>query len=326
MSWSPSPSCWGSLHRSNRINPFTDEPSRPSVFVSSRLFIKQRIHNKAVRMKYITFSGSGLLTGLAIMLSRFGVETDAKQIALGMEMPRLFLHRDGQYYAGSQLFQPEWVNLYLNTLGFELTAHPLSREDVPAFLRMHAPVMLPLAVAPRSIHPVVFIGYQNKRYEFLNIRKATSPEPDAFSLSADMLRRRLADDVATYTLERCEPRTPDFIPLLRASLTALTDYQNELLRCCKKPLSRTQFSALKQPFLRALLQDAYPMALLLEDVMLSKYLRELNHRYRHVFIRAGESSAVLSDYFSKRMLCSCILWMKENIHDRLAELGDEDMD
>lgn len=278
----------------------------------------------AVLMKYITFPGSGLLTGLATMLSSLGYETDAKQIAFGMEMPWLFLNKDGRYYAGPQLFQPEWVNLYLNSLGIQLNMQHLSPKDVPAFLRAHAPVMLPLAVTPDSIHPVVFTGYQDKRYSFLNIKKAASPEPDAFSLSADMLRRRMKADVTAYTLEACERRSADFTPLLRASLTSLSQYQGELLKICTKTLSRETFSDLKQPFLRALLQDTYPMALLLEDPMLTEYLRELNHRYRHVFIRASEQSAELRDYFSKRMLYNCILWLKENIHDRLAELGAED--
>lgn len=326
MSWSPSPSCSASLRRRNRINPSTDELQRPSVFVVSCPFMEHRTFIKAVSMKYITFSGSGLLTGLSIMLSRFGIDADAQQIAFGTEMPRLFLHKDGQYYAGSRLFQPEWMNLYLNALGLHLSVHHLIRREAPAFLRSHAPAMLALTVSPQHVHPVVFTGYQNGRYEFLNIRKALSPEPDALSLSADMLRRRLTDDVTAYTLEACERRTADFAPLLRASLHALTDYQNELLKLCTQTLTREQFFALKQPFLRALLQDAYPMAVLLEDVVLSEHLRELNHRYRHIFVRAGESSAVLSDYFSKRMLCRCILWLQENIHDRLAELGAEDTD
>lgn len=84
-------------------------------------------------MKYITFPGSGLLTGLATMLSSLGHETDAKQIAFGMEMPWLFLNKDGRYYAGPQLFQPEWVNLYLNSLGFQLNMQHLSPRTCPPF-------------------------------------------------------------------------------------------------------------------------------------------------------------------------------------------------
>ena len=43
-----------------------------------------------------------------------------------MEAPYLFLRNDGDFVAGTSLFRPQWLNLYLHTIGFHLSQTTLS--------------------------------------------------------------------------------------------------------------------------------------------------------------------------------------------------------
>ena len=180
-------------------------------------------------MKYISLPGAGLLTGLAQILTHYNLNVEDLDIALGMEAPYLLVRNGENYAAGSSLYRPEWLAIYLQPHGFRLIENTLSKEDVPAFLRQHSPAMLKLEVTKGTNHPMVFEDYKNGRYSFVNIKPANSSEPDSVSLSAPMLKRRLADQVTIMTLEKCEPSAVDPVPYLIHSLYNLRDYRQALL-------------------------------------------------------------------------------------------------
>lgn len=273
----------------------------------------------------ITFSGAGMLAGVATMLALLGYHTSDQDIARGMEAPYLFV-RDthGNFRAGAGLYRPQWLNLYLQPRGFMMTEHSVAPQDICAFLRKHKPSMFPLAISKNVTHPVVFRTYDHERYEFVNIKPLHAAEPDSLSLSAAMLKRRISSPVAVYTLEPCDPRPVDFIPLLLDSLDHLVIYQEELLTTRRRTVTRDEFTALHQPLFRALMQDLRPMMLLIDDTVLAAELRLLNHDYRHVFILDGTESVALDDRLPKKSIQKCILWLHENIVDRLYALGADE--
>ena len=272
-------------------------------------------------MKYIHFQASGMLAGLAAMLACIGHDTEDEQIALGMDAPWLLLREGGNYIAGQGLFTPRWRNMYLLPHGFRAVETILPKEDVPGFLRMHQTAMLPLHIDHGIHHPVVLTAYDNGRYSFANVKKASAPEPDQLSLSRPMLLRRLADEVSVLTLEVCPPEPVDFVPLLIQTLQNLADYERDLMKACARTVTRGELQALRMPLLRALMVDMLPMAQLLHDETLHEELRYLNHDYRHIFTRNSPESVELWERLPRSSIRQCLAWMREDVVDRLHEHG-----
>lgn len=271
-------------------------------------------------MKPITFTGSGMLAGLATMLELVGVDVTDQRLALEMEAPYLLAHTDAGYQSGISLYKPDWLNLCLHPRGYHLSCEHLPRKDIPAFLRARHPAMLRISISGGICHPVVFSGYEGKRYAFVNIKPMNSDEPDMFSFSAPSLLRRLEDEVDVYTITPCPPEKTDFLPLLQASLKNLTTYQETLLEIRKKEVSLDEFKALRTPLFRALMQDLHPLICLIGDQELAENLRKLNHHYRHVFTMNSGDTVFLDERLPKRLILQCIAWLKEDIRDRLFDL------
>lgn len=271
-------------------------------------------------MKQITFTGSGMLAGLATMLELVGHDTTDQRIALEMEAPYLLVRTEAGYQSGISLYTPDWLNLYLHPHGYHLSCKHLPQKEILAFLRTHNPVMLRIKVKPDMIHPAVFSGYGNKKYSFVNVKTLTADEPDAFSFSAPSLLRRLEEEVDVYFITPLPPEQVNFLPLLQNSLDNLTSYQNDLLTIRKKEVSFEEFKALRAPMFRALMQDFYPLICLTGDQELAEDLRNLNHYYRHVFTQNSDTKVYLDERLPKKLILQCIAWLKENIRDRIYEL------
>lgn len=268
-------------------------------------------------MKHINFTASGVLAGLANMLELLGVDAEDHTIALGMDAPFLFIQEGGHYLAGSGLYHPRWLDLYLMPRGFHMEEIRLPKEEVAAFLRSRRTAMLSIAVASDNRHPVVYAGYADGRYEFINVKRADSAEPDAFSFSTAMLKRRLSDQVIVYTLESRPPQQVDFLPLLHDSLKNLDAYLSEVLQALQRTVTREELRRLHAPLLRALMQDMQPMATLIGDFTLAEELRLLNHDYRHIFTQNSPATVELWERLPRSSICRCVAWLKEDINDQI---------
>lgn len=276
-------------------------------------------------MKYITFSSAGILAGIAQMLTNYGLDVEDRDIALGMEAPYLLLHEGDVYYAGSGLYRAQWLALYLQPRGFRLRETALSKGEVPTFLRSSRPAMLTLELEKGLRHPVLFERYENARYEFLNIkRRDDKKEKDSLSLSTAMLKKRLEEEVVILTLERCEPAPADPIPYLFRTLNTLDQYCDALLSARELTVTREGLKELHTPLFRAMMQDMHPMAVLIGDRILAEELRYLMHDYRHIFFDDSQVNVLLRDRIPKSSIRKCLSWLREDIIDRLFELGLDD--
>lgn len=277
-------------------------------------------------MKQITFPHAGILSGVASMLECLGVDTEDHTIALAMEAPYLFIHEEGQYSTGCALYRPKWLNPYLHTLGFHMSERHISSDAVPSLLRSLTTAMLPVKITRKPAHPIVFTGYSNGRYNFSNIKHSSSSEPDHFSFSTAMLKRRLDAEVSLFILEPCKPERFDYIPLLFSSLSTLEHYRSELLHVRSLEISRAELETLDKPLFRAFMRNLRPMAALIEDWPLVEELSLLEHDYRHVFTHNSPDIQPLWEYLPHRSIENCLAWQRENIIDRLYELGaDEEL-
>ncbi len=277
-------------------------------------------------MKYMTFPAAGKLTGVAAMLECLGHETNDRAIALGMNAPWLFVKKGERYLAGSTLYQPRWLDLYLIPFGFHMTEIALPKENVPAYLRTCKTAMLPMTITKNIKHPVVFTGYADGRYGFTNIKRENFDEPDTFSLTTAMLKRRLADQVTVHSLKECAASKVDFIPLLFESLDHLASYQADVLEALKQTVTREELCILSERIFHALMRDLLPMAELANDAELAYELCLLNHDYRHVFTRNSPTTVTLDEKLPRSSICQCITWLREDIIDRLYAHGVSDQE
>ena len=272
-------------------------------------------------MKLITFSGAGMLAGLAELLACHGYSADDQAIALGMEAPYLLHHENSRYFAGEALYQPQWLNLYLHPLGFHMKAVQCASTEVPLLLRSLPAAMLTLSLHKEAPHPVVYTGYASGRYLLENIRFPENADEDRVSMSREMLLRRLPESVTLYILEKIVPEPVDFIPLLLQSLENMKTYHTDLLAVLQQEVTHREFRALHTNLFRPLMQEWQPLSALIGDLELAEELRALRHDYRHVFIRSSPKNILLSERLSRSSITTCLSWLYEDTVDRLHELG-----
>lgn len=270
------------------------------------------------------YSAPGMLDALVELLRRRGHPTDAVQIVLEMNAPYLLMHEEGAYFAGEGLYQPRWLNLYLQPHGFCMSAETLPAEVIPARLRCLAAAILPLQLGKERPRLQLFTGYAQGRYSF----RAVHPKGDTeeLSLSLPMLRRRLPEAVRLCTVDACEHQTVDFLPLLLTSLDNIKSYKSALLDAREQTVTRADLRRMRDPLFRAIMRDMRPMALLTGDRPLEEELILLEHDFRHIFTENDPESQLLATRLPKGSIVRCLTWLHEDILDRAYELGaDDDM-
>ena len=261
-------------------------------------------------MKFYRFSHAFM----AMLRHRDPSITDADVLS-AMEAPFLLLKQDDRYIAGTGLITPKWIHLYLQPRGLQLTAHALSRKDLGAFVQSHTPTILQLEdqqcllLAACSDHRVCFI-------------QPPSEKVSAQWLTLATLRKHLPETFTAYTLDACAPAPVDFLPLLQESWHTLADYKQEILPLFPRTFTRTEMAEMHTKYFRSLLVDFLPAAHC-HDHETRDLLLHLNHEYRHLFL-IGENTVCLRERLSKRRFVYFLAWLRENIIDRLYELGASD--
>ena len=274
-------------------------------------------------MKVVTIRNSRMLAGIASMLECLGHDTEDRTIALGMEAPYLFLRSEDGFIAGTSLFRPRWINLYLHSIGFHLDQITLPKDDVPAFLRQRPTAMLPIQLSPNdnASQPVVFTGLNRGRFCFGTL----SPNNALLKSFTDaQLQSRLPEKCMVYVIDVIPSEAVDFMPYLGESLRNLSLFWDVFQQLLTRSVTRDEYDALKQSHLRALMHDLLPAASLNHDGMLIEELKIANYFYKGVFQEHSPEHVLLSNKIPAVFIKNCVNWLKEDITDRLYELGASD--
>ena len=273
-------------------------------------------------MNHPSYTTAGMLSALAALLNRLGHPAAEADIPSAMEAPYLLAYEDGAYLAGASLYQPKWLNLYLQPLGFRLTEEPLPAAELPGRLRELDAAILPLCLPKGKYRVQAYTGYVGGRYHFL----CTDPSgtQEEVPLSLPMLRRRLPETVRLCVLTRCQPAPVDFVPLLLATLDTIRRYQADLLAARTRTVTREQLRQLRDPLFRALMHDLQPMALLTGDLELAGELMLLEHDFRHIFTENDPETMCIADRLPKQPIIRSLTWLYEDVVDRLYALGADD--
>lgn len=266
-------------------------------------------------MKYMTFNSSCSYAGVANMLAQYGVDTDDRTIAREIKLPFLFYKEEGAYLAGPMLQSAEWLDLYLNPIGYRIVERWSEREDVPMVLERAQTVMLGLRFSSKGKHAVVYQGMDNERFVFLNNKWEHTDEPEQLRLTKNELLERLDDRCVMAELQPAEIRTADFEPLLKQSVRILGELKHDLQDFCGKRQTPQAVKAQMDTLFRAILLDAVTMLELSEKTDLADKLRGVQREF--LMAMRKEREVTLADEISMGTLLEAIdeyaAWIGENI-------------
>lgn len=221
-------------------------------------------------MKYMTFNGSCSFAGIANMLEQHGFDTDDRTIALGMDLPYLFVQENGVYMAGPMLQSACWFDLYLNAIGFELQENSVKSENLPGLLKQHPTAMIGLYMGNRrEKHAVVYTGTKDGMLEFINNKWERDPSPERFALTQADLRSKTDDTAMVAVLKRVSPHRRDTLPMIRASVPVIHKNLSEILALSCQTVSVRELQGKLNTLFRPLLLDGITMLGLLEETELA---------------------------------------------------------
>ncbi len=274
-------------------------------------------------MKLVTIKHSRMLAGVANMLECLGHDTEDRTIALGMEAPYLFMHGEDGYIAGTALLRPEWINLYLHTIGFHLDQVVLPKGDVAAFLRQHRTAMLAIYLSKdnASAQPVIFTGFTRGRLALCTVHPRS---PQTYSFTTGQLLARLPDNSTVYTLDTLPSEAVDYLPYLGASLQNLNTFWQDFEEILTRSVTRSEYKALQNSHLRALMHNLLPLTELTSDQMLINELKIADYFYESVFTEKSPERLHLGEHIRATFVKNCVHWLMEDIVDRMYELGASD--
>lgn len=247
-------------------------------------------------MKYMTFNSSCAYAGVANMLERYGVDTDDRDIALNMKLPYLFACENGVYLAGPMLQSARWFNLYLNTIGFEMTETEVPADQVPQFLVRQKTAMLGFQMDESGKHAVVYTGCQDGKLVFINNKWETTDVPEQITLTEAALLERIQKSVMIATLEKINPRETDIFSKMKASTHVMRQNLSDIQELCRGRKTvgvlRTKLNTLFRP----LLLDGITMLQLLEENELAQRFTALQRGFLNALRQEPDTVVTLSDY------------------------------
>ncbi len=274
-------------------------------------------------MNTVTLASGMLLAGIANMLGLYGIDSSDTAIAKGLEAPYLLLLDENGYTAGTGLYQPKHANLYLHPRGFHMSEHRIPKAETAAFLRDQRCALLTLNVTDTARRMVVYSGYADRKYHFLNLKQRFSMEPDTLSFASTALRNRLDAEVTVYTLEECPPVQEDVLSLLILSLKNIQACRKELAACPAR-VSQEEFDRLDKRLFRPLMQDVPPVVSLINDETFLEEALLMNQDYRHLLIRDFGQDVLLRGKLPLESAMLCLQYLHEVILDRMYEHGADD--
>lgn len=244
-------------------------------------------------MKYMTFNSSCSYAGLANLLSFYGIDTEDREIAVQMRLPYLFDVECGSYFSGPMLQGARWFNRYLSPLGFQLAERILNKDAVCKKLLANAPAMLGLRISPENKHAVIYTGYQDGIYRFLNNKREDSPEPETLCLTEEELLARLDESVVIGILKRISSMPVDHRPYIERSVMVLQELRENIHTFCMQEQSADALRKGMNDLFRAILLDGVTMLELLGETEIAESLRAVQTQFLEV-IKANRP-AVLSE-------------------------------
>lgn len=247
-------------------------------------------------MKYMTFNSSCSYAGVANMLAQYGVDADDRSIAMGMQLPYLFSHKDGVYLAGPMLQSAQWFNLYLHPIGFEMTEKNIPAEQVPEYLKQWRTAMLGLQVDESEKHAVVYTGSHDGELVFLNNKWEHTDAPEQIKLTEEELIDQIGSSAMIATLKPTSPKTVDLTSRLISSQAVIRQNLEEIRELSSREEKVSVLRSKRNALFRPLLLDGITMLNLLQKTALACRFAALQASFVSVLKADPSKQIKLGDY------------------------------
>lgn len=253
-------------------------------------------------MKYMTFNSSCSYAGVANMLERYGVDTEDRDIALGMKLPYLFSYEGGVYMAGPMLQSADWFNLYLNPIGFEMIEKEVPAKQVSAYLMQQKTAMLGLRVDDTGKHAVVYIGGDDHRLTFLNNKWKDTDAPAQILLTETELLSQLAETTMVATLRPTAPKATDLKGRMKNAMVVIRKNLAEMQTVCCREETVGQLRKKRNTLFRPLLLDGITMLRLIEENNLANEFALLQQGLLNALRQDADQRVTLRAFLSMEKL------------------------
>lgn len=210
-------------------------------------------------MKYMTFNSSCSYAGIANMLEQYGIDTTDREIALGMELPYLFVYDDGAYVSGPMLQKAEWFDIYLNSIGFQLIEKKISVDKVVDYLKDQKTAMLGIKMENAGKHAIVYIGMEADELIFINNKWEKEAVPSEIKFVEEELREKIDAEVVVAIIQTINATKVSMIDKLEESLVVLQANVSEIIELCNKEVTVEYLQSKLNTLFRPLFLDGITM-------------------------------------------------------------------
>ncbi|MCL2065376.1 MAG: hypothetical protein FWG98_13540 [Candidatus Cloacimonetes bacterium] len=232
-------------------------------------------------MKYMTFNRSCSYTGLANMLEQFGINITDREIIIQAAIPYCFYYDGEEYFAGSMLQSKYWFDLFLKPKGFEIEEYRFSKLELIGFLEPNVNVMMGIKTIHRteSKHAVIYKGFEQGKYKFLNMRHETEQVPDFDALTQQELMEACHDETFCSIIVPADDKVSIDMSLASQSYKNYEIYYNEMKVFLSKTPTFNDLSSMKHRLFTPLMLDILSMLQIADETEIYDVLYALRVDY-----------------------------------------------
>ena len=212
-------------------------------------------------MKYMTFNRSCSYTGLANMLEQFGINIEDREIIMQAAIPYCFYYDGQEYFAGSMLQGKYWFDLFLKPKGLAIEEYRFSKHELIDFLETNVNVMMGIKTIRRteSKHSVIYKGFEQGKYKFLNMRHETEQAPDFYIFTQQELMKVCHNEIYCSKIVPADDKVSVDISLASQSYKNYELYYNEMKIFLSKTPKINDLSSMKNRLFTPLMLDILSM-------------------------------------------------------------------
>lgn len=173
----------------------------------------------------------------------------------------------------------EWFDLYLNSFGFIFIEYELSKCNILNFLMKNpGDLMIGLNLS-NGKHSVIFKGFIDNNFNFMNVRRENTNEPNTYSFKENELLSKLDESIYIGLVKKADYTNVIDNNYLYTSLQFLAKYETDLLIYCYNEHEYEELKEAQNKIFAALLLDVYSMMLLICKNNLAEKIKALREEY-----------------------------------------------
>lgn len=234
-------------------------------------------------MRYMSFNNSCSYAGIANLLSDHSIDIEDYEVAIAAKVPYIFKYDEQQkcYVSGSMLQADKYFNFYLQNLGLNLIGNDFTKENALAFLRnLHSRAMVGLNFSNNHKHAVIYSGFKNNKYTFLNNKRNNSTEPNYYYFTPNELLSCMDKTVyISYLENKLDDVKIDLTSEIKNSFIYLQKYKKDIVAFCNEIQDIDSLSKAMSTLFHAFFLDVYSMMVIIGEKQITKEIEDLRNSY-----------------------------------------------